>query len=216
MIAQGLAAVAALATAASCSTGPVGGEATGPAGRVLIGPGPRGAYTVQAQPGASGCHYRYADGQPLPDPACTPGSSNPAVTQATLTATICRAGYTTEIRPPENVTGPEKRASVLAYGYLGGLRDAEYDHLIPLEVGGDPNDPRNLWLEPPSPGHRASSGPNNPKDVVENRLHAAVCRGVVTLAAAQRAIAVDWTTAVARLGIDRPTPGSKITGGRHE
>jgi hypothetical protein len=42
----------------------------------------------------------------------------------------------------------------------------------------------------------------NPKDSVENRLHKAVCAGTVTLTAAQNAIATDWTTALARLGIN--------------
>ena len=44
-----------------------------------------------------------------------------------------------------------------------------YHHLIPLELGGDPNDPRNLWVEPPSPGHTPSQGFRNPKDGVEHK-----------------------------------------------
>jgi hypothetical protein len=27
-------------------------------------------------------------------------------------------------------------------------REYELDHLIPLELGGDPLDPQNLWLQP--------------------------------------------------------------------
>ena len=67
-------------------------------------------------------------------------------------------------------------------------RDTEYDHLVPLELGGDPNDPRNLWIEP-------GASPN-PKDGVESRLHELVCEGRVPLAAAQEAITTDWTTAL--------------------
>ena len=204
--ARGLALAAVLAAVTACSARPVG---TAPsAGRILIGPGPRATYTVQAQPAAGGCRYRHEGGQPLPDPACTPGAANPDVTAATLAVTICRAGYSGGIRPPVSVTGPEKRAGAAAYDYTGPLHDAEYDHLISLELGGDPNDPRNLWVEPPSPGHRAGAGPYNPKDTVENHLHAAVCHGMVTLEAAQRAIATDWTVAEAAVGIDRPTPVS--------
>lgn len=92
----------------------------------------------------------------------------------------------------------------MAYGYTGPLHDAEYDHLISLQLGGDPNDPRNLWAEPPSPGHRAGAGPNNPKDAVETHLHTAICHGTVTLTTAQHAIATDWTTAESVLGITRP------------
>jgi hypothetical protein len=72
--------------------------------------------------------------------------------------------------------------------------------LISLELGGDPNDPRNLWVEPPSPDHKAGSGPNNPKDSVENKLHSLICSGAVGLTDAQNAIAADWTTALAAVG----------------
>ena len=63
---------------------------------------------------------------------------------------------------------------------------------MPLELGGDPNDPRNLWVEP-------GASPN-PKDAVESRLQELVCAGRMSLAAAQEAIAADWTTAVLRSG----------------
>jgi hypothetical protein len=102
------------------------------------------------------------------------------------------------------VTNKEKRANAASYGYTGSLREAEYDHLISLQLGGDPNAPRNLWVEPPSPGHKAGAGPNNPKDAVETHLHTAICKGSITLAAAQRAIASDWTTAEPTLNISRP------------
>lgn len=59
---------------------------------------------------------------------------------------------------------------------------------MPLELGGDPNDARNLWVEP-------GESPN-PKDGIEHQLHQRVCAGTVTLAAAQQAIAADWTTAL--------------------
>ncbi len=161
----------------------------------VIGTGPTN-YTVQPQPAAGSCHYRYTgDGQPLPDPGCTPGATNPKVTQDTLGSTICKPGYTKSIRPGQAITGPEKKANAESYGYTGSLGDAEYDHLISLELGGDPNDPRNLWIEPPSPGHNPSDGVNNPKDKLENQLNAAVCAGTMSLPAAQDAIASDWTTA---------------------
>ncbi|MEY9850216.1 hypothetical protein [Streptacidiphilus sp. MAP5-3] len=167
-----------------------------------VGPGPQQEYRVAAQPPAGSCHYRSGDGQPLPDPRCTPGAINPAVTQANLRQTLCRhGGYTAGVRPPRQVTDAEKRLNARSYGYTGRLSDAEYDHLVPLGVGGDPNDPRNLWVEPPSPGHVSGSGTANPKDDVESAVHDAVCSGQVTLQAAQQAIASDWTTALDALGI---------------
>ena len=155
---------------------------------VPVGPGPPN-YTEQPQPAPGTCHYRTAaDGETLPDPNCTPGAISPKVTEDTLATTICRTGYTKSIRPPASITEAEKRGKAAAYGYTGSLKEAEYDHLVPLGLGGDPNDPRNLWVEP-------GESPD-PKDGVESKLHELVCEGRVPLAAAQEAIASDWTTAL--------------------
>jgi hypothetical protein len=156
-----------------------------------VGPGPT-HYTVQEQPLPGTCHYRTAkNGEILPDPLCTPGALNPKVTQDTLGATICKPGYTKSIRPPQSITAAEKRGNALAYSYAGSWVQTEYDHLVSLELGGDPNDPRNLWIEP--------SGSPNAKDGVESTLHRWVCAGTVSLSAAQDAIATDWTTALETL-----------------
>lgn len=189
---------ASTAASSSASTG-----APAPAGgKPPTGPGPQAHYTVQAQPAPGSCHYRREDGQPLPDMKCTPGAVSPAVTEANLDSTICKSGYTATIRPSSYVTGKEKKANALSYGYTGPMGDAEFDHQISLELGGDPNDPRNLWVELPSPGHKPGAGPNNDKDKVENRLHTAVCKRTVTLVQAQTAIATDWTTALHVLHLD--------------
>ena len=71
-----------------------------------------------------------------------------------------------------------------AYGDNGPTGGYEYDHLVPLELGGATNDSRNLWPEP-------GASPN-PKDVVEDELNREVCDGRMTLARAQLAIATDW------------------------
>ncbi|SEO98529.1 hypothetical protein [Actinacidiphila rubida] len=194
------------AGAPSGNPAPLGSSTTTPkshpAGAIPVGAGPQSKYTVAPQPPAGSCHYRYDKGEPLPDLACTPGAISPAVTQANIGSTICRkSGYTGGIRPPESVTGKEKRANAASYGYTGSLSDAEYDHDISLQLGGDPNDPRNLWVEPPDPGHKAGAGVNNAKDPVETKLHTAVCNGKITLAQAQQAIITDWSTALAQLGL---------------
>ncbi|GAA3798165.1 hypothetical protein GCM10022403_035030 [Streptomyces coacervatus] len=181
---------------ASGTAAPVGGSS----GPIAVGAGPQKHYTVQQQPAASSCHYRYENGEPLEDPKCTPGAISPAVTQANLKSTICRTGgYTSRVRPSAYVTDKEKKLNAASYGYTGRKGDAEYDHLISLQLGGDPNDYRNLWVEPADPGHRSGSGINNKKDSVETKLHTAVCKGQVTLAAAQQAIVTDWTTALTTL-----------------
>lgn len=186
------------AGATTSATRPAAGAPS--AGALPVGAGPQEHYTVQSQPPAGSCHYRYEKGEPLEDPACTPGAISPAVTQANIKATICRkGGYTGGIRPPESVTGKEKVANASSYRYTGSLSDAEYDHLISLQLGGDPNDARNLWVEPADPGHKVGTGVNNLKDPVETKLHTAVCNGKITLAQAQMAITTDWTSALALL-----------------
>ena len=131
---------------------------------------------VQPQPPAGSCHETGHGLYVQPDPNCTPGALNPAVTQATIDQTICSPGWAAEVRPAEDITEPEKRASMAAYGLHGSARPYEYDHLVPLELGGAPNDPRNLWPEPNYPGVSSSSFHLNPKDYVEDIIEL-VCRG---------------------------------------
>ncbi len=163
------------------------------AGCFVLGPGPMASYTIEPQPAPGSCHYTYIGTFPLPDPSCTPGAISPAVTQSNIGATICRSGYTASVRPPVGVTEPEKYASALAYGYSGPFHTAEYDHLIPLELGGDPNDAKNLWIEPNDNPNATSTA--NSKDVLENRLNDLVCSGQLSLFSAQLAISSNWVTA---------------------
>ncbi|HET9174321.1 MAG TPA: hypothetical protein VFN56_03505 [Candidatus Saccharimonadales bacterium] len=123
----------------------------------------------------------------LPDPICTPGSTNPAVTQATINQTICVPGYTKTIRPPASYTDQLKAQQMTEYDFTDSIHAHEEDHLISLELGGAPSDPKNLWPEP-----HASP---NAKDMVEDTLHTAVCNNRLSLQAAQQRIATDWTTA---------------------
>lgn len=147
-------------------------------------------YSVTLHPGQ--CHAR--DGGRLPDPSCTPGSTDPAVTQATIGQTICVPGWTATVRPPSRETTRAKYGVVRpAYG---STVPGELDHLIPLELGGS-SDITNLW---PEDGRIP-----NPKDSDEGTLRRAVCSGRVTLIAARRAIARNWTTAEQVLGLGHPS-----------
>lgn len=127
----------------------------------------------------------------LPDALCTPGAINPNVTQENIQQTICVSGYTRTIRPPASFTNKLKAQQMIDYGYTNSIHAHEEDHLISLELGGAPKDPKNLWPEP-------DAAPN-PKDKVENFLHAAVCSGRIALHDAQVRIATNWTTAEAGL-----------------
>ena len=141
------------------------------------------------------CHAR----GPLPDAACTPGSLNPAVTQATIHQTICVSGYTASIRPPVSESNRLKRLAAVAYGVTDSLSNYEGDHLIALELGGAPDDIANFWDEP----HATSFA----KDQLENHLRSDVCAGRAPLAQAQHAIAADWVGAYCAARLPRCRDG---------
>jgi hypothetical protein len=111
------------------------------------------------------------------DPVRTPGVLNPDVTQATIATTICRRGWTRTVRPPTAYTDSLKRRQLRAYRLTGPSSRYQEDHLISLELGGHPTDPRNLWPEPYPRAARV--------DAVENDLNAKVCEGSLSLAQAQ-------------------------------
>jgi hypothetical protein len=130
----------------------------------------------------------------LPNPQLTPG----AVVTSDV-RTICARGYATRVRPKGALWRHLKDEAYnryhLARGHrssisLNGVRRPAYevDHLIPLELGGSPTDLGNLWPEPLADAKR--------KDKVENRLHALVCSGRLSLKAAQAAVARNWTRAL--------------------
>lgn len=74
-------------------------------------------------------------------------------------------------------------------GYCNVDHGCEVDHLISLELGGS-NDVKNLWPQPYAGDWNAHM-----KDAVEDRLHAMVCKGQISLPDAQHAIATDWKAA---------------------
>ena len=108
----------------------------------------------------------------------TPGVLNPAVSQATIRDTVCRPGWTRTVRPPTSYTNALKARGLRQYGLRGPPSAFQEDHLISLELGGNPTDPRNLW---PEPYPRAAD-----VDKIENELNHQVCTGALTLAEAQQ------------------------------
>ena len=130
-----------------------------------------------------------------PNSLVTPGVTNPAVTQANIAQNVCKANWTSTVRPTVSYTNKLK-ATQLATTYksfvaLYGAAASGYeeDHLISLQLGGSPTDPKNLWPEPYS-GSNALK-----KDVIETKLKKMICSGQITLAEAQKAIATDWVAA---------------------
>jgi hypothetical protein len=129
----------------------------------------------------------------LPISTVTPGATNPAVTQSTIASTICVVGYTKKIRPSASYTTALKKKQLAStYSRYGTLQTSrvEEDHLIPLEIGGSPKDPRNLWPEL----WNGTWGAHK-KDALENKLHLMICAHLITLADAQQAFATNWIDA---------------------
>jgi hypothetical protein len=120
----------------------------------------------------------------LPDRQCSPGAYYSGLTKAVLCSPSFRTGT---IR---NVPDSEKHQVEIEYGMVPKSygRTIEIDHIVSLEIGGS-NDIANLYPEP-------GSGPANyhVKDRLENKLHALVCSGAITLHAAQVGIAHNWET----------------------
>jgi len=119
----------------------------------------------------------------LPDSACTPGA-----TRTVTLDEICKGPSTSTIRPADTYTDDLKKAQIIEYGWTDtNPADYEEDHLISLEIGGDPTDPKNLWPEP-----YAGNFNSHMKDKVEDWLHAQVCSGKMTLEQAQNGIRTNW------------------------
>lgn len=118
----------------------------------------------------------------------TRGSTNPDVTQDNIEETICDPNWhTSAIRPSSSYSRKLKQQQIDALGLPGTSADYEEDHLIPLELGGHPTDPDNLWPEAYEPRPGAYQ-----KDGVERYLHNEVCTGNLSLRDAQREISEDW------------------------
>ena len=128
------------------------------------------------------------------DNKVTPGALNKNVTQANIATTVCKSGWTATIRPTVTYTNKLKatqlKTTYASYVKIWGPKPSAYeeDHLISLQLGGNPLDPKNLWPEP-----YAGVGARK-KDVVETALKRLVCAGKLKLADAQKAI-LDWPTA---------------------
>ena len=136
---------------------------------------------------------------PLPDRVLTPG----AVTSATDTSRICpHVDPALEAARP---TSAEKAQVYAAYGLSYPQPSGEYelDHLVPIELGGQPDSAANEFPErndTPDPAmiakwHLSPAFVHNSKDILEDTLHYLVCSGRVPLNVAQQAIASDWRAA---------------------
>jgi hypothetical protein len=147
-----------------------------------------------------------------------PGATNADITPDNVDQNICKTGWSTKnIRPPATYTTALKREQMKSLNYAvpnplptiptksgnstrldvtkcveqsANPACYEEDHLISLELGGDPRSPDNLWPEPWFGAWNAHI-----KDTLENKLHTMVCSGDIGLREAQQAISTDWVAA---------------------
>jgi hypothetical protein len=127
----------------------------------------------------------------LPDSRLTPGAVDPSITQQNIQQTVCVRGYTKTVRPPASYTNKLKKRQIREYGYADrNPKHYEEDHLIPLSIGGNPTDERNLWPEP-----RNSEWGAARKDQLEFVLYKMVCSGEIPLTKAQQEISTNWIEA---------------------
>jgi hypothetical protein len=132
----------------------------------------------------------YSESSGLPNIKLTPGATNPAVTQETIRTTICVVGWTATVRPPVTYTNNLKYNQLHSGYNLSGdlnLKDYEEDHIVPLEVGGSPTSPLNLFPEP-----RNIRLGSYVKDQLENRMRQLVCGGKVSLRTGQAVFLTNW------------------------
>ena len=126
---------------------------------------------------------------PKKDATRTPGFTNTDVTQETLSDTICNPSFRTgpPLRPPTSYTNPLKASQMVDHGDTvsdsnktctlrsNNVGCYEEDHLISLENGGDPRDPRSLWPEPYFTTINGIVIGARQKDVVEGYIRNATC-----------------------------------------
>lgn len=131
----------------------------------------------------------------LPNKKITPGAINKDVNQSNIQLTICKVGWTDTIRPSSSYTNSLKKKQLeneykhFAEIFGTNLGNYEEDHLISLQLGGDPKDPKNLFPQPYA-GYNART-----KDIIETKLKKMVCAGQIKLSTAQKAIASNWVKA---------------------
>jgi hypothetical protein len=121
-------------------------------------------------------------------------------------ATICGYGYSPSVRPPDSYTEPLNLRQMRAYRLAGPTSDYEEDHLVPLDLGGTPRDPANLW---PEPRHGAFNAEQ--KDRLETWVARMACSRRIGLSTLQRQIATNWVALYRRAGgsrvLERYPPG---------
>ena len=137
----------------------------------------------------------------LPDAVRTPGRSDPTITSDNYRRYLCagkkskKLHTTDERRPTTAYTNDVKVRQLEEWDYTNKTKGAyEEDHLISLELGGDPKVEKNLWPQPYSGKWNARV-----KDTLEHELGERICLDEgepdhISLRVARRVVTGDWIT----------------------
>ena len=118
----------------------------------------------------------------LPNSFLTPGNTKKVTKEQ-----ICAADYAATMKP---LSESKKNEAFGRYGVRPDRSGGDIlDHLVPVELGGS-DDLENLWPQPAQGEWNAAK-----KDAVEQKLHAMVCEGTISLKDAQSAIRKNWVQA---------------------
>lgn len=183
---------------------------------LVIGYAKKGAFPLMQEANAA----RVGQADIYPDASRTPGFPSADITQDNIADNLCNKGWSTgTVRPPDDYTESLKRKQFVEYGDTASDPEAscipksnnskcyEEDHLISLENGGDPKDPRNLWPEPYDTKVNGEVVGARQKDLVEGFIHDEICYSVpnhkdtseryhphssISLVRGQQILATDW------------------------
>jgi hypothetical protein len=132
------------------------------------------------------CRWRlYHDGAIGTDPACAPGQINRAVIRHTA-QTICNRSWLAaagRLQPPAST----KDDLLYEYQLPGNPLTYVAAPVIPVEDGGSPTSPRNLY-----PLHINGWGGQETRTLVADQVHDEICSDRITVARAASMLEGDW------------------------
>jgi hypothetical protein len=132
------------------------------------------------------CRWRrYRDGAIGPDPSCTPGELDPAVTENTA-QTVCSEAWVTAAsrRQPPPSTLDEL---LIEYQLPGNPMTYALARVIPVEDGGSPTSMENLYPLPLN-----GFGGEQTRTAVAAQLHDEICSHKITVTQAAKTLEGDW------------------------
>ncbi len=125
----------------------------------------------------------------FPDNAMTPGIANPKVKQSNINKTICNARWLKAQMPSASYLNKEKGRQLRQVTFaVADAKAFTEDHRIPIELGGHPRHPKNLWPQSTTIAWNAVA-----KDKLEAYVHGEVCAGRMKLADGRAIFQRDWT-----------------------